>query len=194
MPPGTQMRSRRGQFSKVCVGTRPRPLSLGTGAADFATMCIADSGRRARTCCGPVQSSCVMCEDDKADIERRHVRPPCLNGRSELRGRGGNQAGECAEGRLRPTAHGAQTRSALSMEAAMRVRTGLGFFMSTPPKLKSWIIEPVGYLLPAQHTSTPPYCAVGEPIPQRYRRIRGRTRTTSESRMALQVLGCDANV
>src|SRR6516165_1560092 len=36
--------------------------------------------------------------------------------------------------------------------------------------------------------------AVGGPTPQRHRRVRGRTRTKSGSRMALQVLGCDAAV
>src|SRR5262245_66079899 len=59
LPPGMQIKSSCGQFSKVCVGTRLRPLSLETGAADFATMCIADCGKRAKTCCGPVKSSCV---------------------------------------------------------------------------------------------------------------------------------------
>ena len=59
LPPGTQIKSSRGQFSKVCVGTRLRPLSLGTGDADFAMMCITDCGNRAKTCCGPVKSSCV---------------------------------------------------------------------------------------------------------------------------------------
>jgi hypothetical protein len=59
LPPGMQIKSSRGQFSKVCVGTRLRPLSLETGAADFAMMCIADCGNRAKTCCGPVKSSCV---------------------------------------------------------------------------------------------------------------------------------------
>src|SRR5215467_15773500 len=59
LPPGTQIKSSRGQFSKVCVGTRLRPLSLGTGDPDFAMMCIADCGNRAKTCCGPVKSSCV---------------------------------------------------------------------------------------------------------------------------------------
>src|SRR5215813_8688402 len=44
------------------------------------------------------------------------------------------------------------------------------------------------------HTATPPCCAVGGPAPQRHRRVRGRTRTKSGSRMALQVLGCDADV
>ena len=38
-----------GQFAKVCVGTRPRPQSLGTGASDFATMWVADWGRREST-------------------------------------------------------------------------------------------------------------------------------------------------
>ena len=41
-PPGTQIKSRGGQFAKVCVGTRPTPQSLGTGASDFAAMCVAD--------------------------------------------------------------------------------------------------------------------------------------------------------
>src|SRR6516164_10566070 len=50
-----------------------------------------------------------------------------------------------------------------------------------------------GYLLPALRTATPSCCAVGGPTPQRHRRIRGRTRTKSGSRMALQVLGCDAD-
>jgi hypothetical protein len=49
----------RGQFSNVCVGTSLSPLSLGTGSTDFATICIADCGNRAKTCCGPVKSSCV---------------------------------------------------------------------------------------------------------------------------------------
>src|SRR6516164_771364 len=51
-----------------------------------------------------------------------------------------------------------------------------------------------GYLLPALRTATPPCCAVGGPTPRRHRRVRGRTRTKSGSRMALQVLGCDADV
>src|SRR5262249_43680263 len=59
LPPGTHIRSRLGQVWNVCVGTRLRPLSLGTCAVDFATMCIAEPGSRARTCCGPVKSSCV---------------------------------------------------------------------------------------------------------------------------------------
>src|SRR5829696_404226 len=42
-PPGTQIKSRSGQFSKVCVGMRLRPLSLGTGSLLLATMCIAES-------------------------------------------------------------------------------------------------------------------------------------------------------
>src|SRR5262245_28432838 len=54
-----QIKSRRGQFSNVCVGTRLRPLSLGTGAIDLATICVADSGNSAKTWCGPVKSSCV---------------------------------------------------------------------------------------------------------------------------------------
>src|SRR5215204_1309431 len=58
-PPGTQIKSRSGQFSKVCVGMRLRPLSLGTGSLLLATMCIAESGSRASTCWGPVKSSCV---------------------------------------------------------------------------------------------------------------------------------------
>src|SRR3954453_19514771 len=54
-----QIKSKRGQFSNVWVGTRLRPLSLGTGSAVLAMMCIAESGNRAKTCCGPVKSSCV---------------------------------------------------------------------------------------------------------------------------------------
>src|SRR5919202_5235948 len=54
-----QIKSSCGQFSNVCVGTRLSPLSLGTGASDLATICITDWGKRARTCCGPVKSSCV---------------------------------------------------------------------------------------------------------------------------------------
>src|SRR5215831_18278610 len=56
------------------------------------------------------------------------------------------------------------------------------------------VIGSRGYLLPALRTATPPCCAVGGPSPQRLRRVRGRTRTKSGSRMALQVLGCDADV
>src|SRR5215472_12822114 len=44
LPPGTQIRSRLGQDSKVHVGTRLRPQSLGTGWVDLATMCVATSG------------------------------------------------------------------------------------------------------------------------------------------------------
>src|SRR5262252_7675305 len=51
-----------------------------------------------------------------------------------------------------------------------------------------------GYLLPALRSATPPCCAVGGPTPRRHRRVRGRTRTRSGSRMALQVLGCVADV
>src|SRR5262245_59393601 len=54
-----QMRSRSGQVPKVCVGTRLRPQSLGTGASDLAIMCVADCGTLERTCNGPVKSSCV---------------------------------------------------------------------------------------------------------------------------------------
>src|SRR5215469_13849970 len=56
------------------------------------------------------------------------------------------------------------------------------------------VIGSRGYLLPALRTATPPSCAVGGPTPQRHRRVRGRTRTKSGSRMALQVPGCDADV
>src|SRR5215471_6233989 len=56
------------------------------------------------------------------------------------------------------------------------------------------VIGSRGYLLPALRTATPPCCAVGGPTPQRHRRVRGRTRTKSGSRMALQVLDCDADV
>ena len=42
LPPGTHIKSKRGQVSNVWVGTRLRPLSLRTGAADLATICIAD--------------------------------------------------------------------------------------------------------------------------------------------------------
>src|SRR5215472_3388922 len=66
-----------GQFAKVCVGTSPRPQSLGTGASDFATIWIADWGRRASTCSGPVKSSCVksgkmtkpILNDDMSDLQ-----------------------------------------------------------------------------------------------------------------------------
>src|SRR5262245_58733807 len=54
-----QMRSRSGQVPKVCVGTRLRPQSLGTGASVLAIMCMADCGTLERTCNGPVKSSCV---------------------------------------------------------------------------------------------------------------------------------------
>src|SRR5262249_37300355 len=60
-PPGMQMRSRFGQLPKVWVGTKLSPQSLGTGAGDLAMICIADCGKRARTCNGPVKSSCVNC-------------------------------------------------------------------------------------------------------------------------------------
>src|SRR6516162_8350810 len=56
------------------------------------------------------------------------------------------------------------------------------------------VIGSRGYLLPALRTATPQCCAVGGPAPQRHRRVRGRTRTKSGSRMTLQVLGCDADV
>src|SRR5215472_14596357 len=56
------------------------------------------------------------------------------------------------------------------------------------------VIGSRGYLLPALRTATPPCCAVGGPTPRRHRRVRGRTRTKSGSRMALQVLGYDAGV
>ena len=61
LPPGMQIRSSVGQEPKGHVGTRLRPQSLGTGAVDLATMCVAASGNRARTCSGPVKSSCVSC-------------------------------------------------------------------------------------------------------------------------------------
>ena len=50
LPPGMQIKSRGGQFAKVCVGTRPSPQSLGTGAVDFATMWVTDCGSRDSTC------------------------------------------------------------------------------------------------------------------------------------------------
>src|SRR6516164_1560133 len=56
------------------------------------------------------------------------------------------------------------------------------------------VIGSRGCLLPALRTATPPCCAVGGPTPQRHRHVRGRSRTKSGSRMALQVLGCDADV
>src|SRR6516165_12698313 len=56
------------------------------------------------------------------------------------------------------------------------------------------VIGSRGHPLPALRTATPPCCAVCGPSPQRHRRVRGRTRTKSGSRMALQVLGCDAAV
>ena len=59
LPPGMQIKSRGGQFAKVCVGTSPSPQSLGTGAADFATIWVADRGSRESTCRGPVKSSWV---------------------------------------------------------------------------------------------------------------------------------------
>ena len=37
----------------------PSRLNLLDLLEQLATMCIADSGNRARTCCGPVKSSCV---------------------------------------------------------------------------------------------------------------------------------------
>jgi len=40
--PGMQIRSRGGQFAKVRVGRRLSPQSLGTGAADLATMWVVD--------------------------------------------------------------------------------------------------------------------------------------------------------
>src|SRR5262249_6332820 len=59
VPPGMQMRSRVGQLSNVQVGTNPSPQSLGTGARDLATTWVVDCGSLARTCNGPVRSSCV---------------------------------------------------------------------------------------------------------------------------------------
>jgi hypothetical protein len=49
LPPGTQIRSRLGHDEKAQVGNRLRPQSLGTGSVDLATMCVAESGNRART-------------------------------------------------------------------------------------------------------------------------------------------------
>jgi hypothetical protein len=37
-----EMQLDRGVDSKVCVGTRLRPQSLGSGAAEFAMMCVVD--------------------------------------------------------------------------------------------------------------------------------------------------------
>src|SRR5262249_37510671 len=59
LPPGMQIRSRGGQFTKVCVGTSQSPQSLGTGPADFAMMGVADGVSRDSTCRGPEKSSCV---------------------------------------------------------------------------------------------------------------------------------------
>ena len=68
--PGTQSKSRGGQFANVCVGTRPSPQSLGTGRADLAAMCVVDSGKPRehlqRT--GEVELGQIG-EDDKADVE-----------------------------------------------------------------------------------------------------------------------------
>src|SRR6516165_5893527 len=83
LPPGTQIKSSRGQFSKVCVGTRLRPLSLGTGDPDFAMMCIADRGNRAKTCCGPVKSSCVN-SGKMTDVKDRHCLAPLVLKRTTL--------------------------------------------------------------------------------------------------------------
>jgi hypothetical protein len=58
-PPGMQMRSSAGQSANVCVGTRLSPQSLGTGAFDLAIMWVVECGNLARTCNGPVRSSCV---------------------------------------------------------------------------------------------------------------------------------------
>jgi hypothetical protein len=58
-PPGTQMRSSGGQSAKVVVGMSASPQSLGTGAMVLAAMWVVESGSRARTCSGPVKSSCV---------------------------------------------------------------------------------------------------------------------------------------
>src|SRR5213596_2185547 len=45
MPPGMQIKSRRGQFSNVCVGARLRPLSLGTRFVAKSTNLVpSDSG------------------------------------------------------------------------------------------------------------------------------------------------------
>src|SRR5215831_13332046 len=68
------------------------------------------------------------------------------------------------------------------------------FLLSAIRKRNLPVIGSRGYLLPALRTATPPCCAVGGPAPQRHRHVRGRTRTKSGSRMALQVLGCDADV
>ena len=70
VPPGMQSRSRGRQVAKVCVGTMVRTESLGTGASDLATTCVAELGSRDRTCSGPVRSSWVTSgEEDEADVE-----------------------------------------------------------------------------------------------------------------------------
>src|SRR5690348_2887166 len=46
-------------------------------------MCIADCGNRAKTCCGPVKSSCVR-ENDKADVKDRHCLAPLVLKRTTL--------------------------------------------------------------------------------------------------------------
>src|SRR5437016_5111372 len=77
LPPGTQIRSRLGHDAKAQVGKKLRPQSLGTGSADLATMCVAASGNRARTCSGPVKSSCVSCgKITKPMFEGGHLVPP----------------------------------------------------------------------------------------------------------------------
>src|SRR5262245_59114379 len=81
------------------------------------------------------------------------------------------------------------------MEAdASRYRGKAPFLLRAIRKRSLPVIGSRGYLLPALRTATLSCCAVGGPSPQRHRRVRGRTRTKSGSRMALQVLGCDADV
>src|SRR5262249_2308978 len=97
LPPGMQIKSSCGQFLKVCVGTRLRPLSLGTGTTDFATMCIADCGNRAMTCCGPVKSSCVNSgKMTKPTLKGDMLGSIRLEAWAEIGWRRGHRARKCA--------------------------------------------------------------------------------------------------
>jgi hypothetical protein len=111
LPPGTQIKSRRGQLSKVWVGTRPRPLSLGTGSVVFATMCIDDPGNRANTCCGPVKSSCVRSGKMTRPTLKSDIAHPCLAlRRGTIMPQAGCRNRGCRSGEAFPVAapHGAR--------------------------------------------------------------------------------------
>src|SRR5262245_2155108 len=111
-PPGTQIKSRSGEVANVCVGTRLRPQSLGTGASDLAMMCIFDCGSLERTCKGPVKSSWVNCgKITKPTLKRDILSSARFKACTKLSRR-------CAEGAGEGTVHAAQrAKSALESDA-----------------------------------------------------------------------------